>query len=304
MGAAGSRATARVLTPLASVLRWAWDEARLSYSFIRNDVWTTVIPATAFVVAAARHSGVDGAALLTAFGKGALYFWLFIYGFTLTNQLFGIEEDRVNKPYRPLVAGQCSHRGARVRAALVLVAFPLVGWWLGVLPWALLWEGSYLLSTVARWERHWLWKNLSIGVGVLSQLAAAWQMVAPIGPLAWRWIGTLAVVVLVLIPLQDLRDIDGDVVNGRTTFPVAFGQPATRYYLAVGFGCLPVATHLLLFGSGTPPVAPLVDAALAVLSWWIAVRVLTRRSPREDHRTQRRFEQWYTIALASAILVL
>jgi 4-hydroxybenzoate polyprenyltransferase len=278
-----------------TAIRWphraVLNEIKLSFLFICNDIWTTVIPASAFVLAAARHDGASWGTVLTAFGKGALYFWLFIYGFTLTNQLFGIEEDRLNKPRRPLVTGACGVRGAQVRTVLALVAFPLVGWWFGVLLWALVWEVVYLLNNVARWERHWFFKDLFIGIGVVAQLAAAWLIVAPLTPLGWRWIGTLAVAVLLLIPIQDLRDVDGDRAIGRRTLVIAFGQRFTRGYLAAGFLCLPIATHFLLMAPSDSPLAPVFDALLAASSWWIAVRVLTRRSRKEDRRSQRRFEQ-------------
>ena len=285
-------------------IRIVAHEIRLSFLFIRNDVWTTVIPASAFVLAAARYAGSAPVAVLVAFVQGALYFWLFIYGFTLTNQLFGIEEDRINKPHRPLVSGRCGLRGARIRTAVVLVAFPLTGWWFGVAHWALLWEVVFLLNNVARWERHWILKDLFIGIGVLAQLAAAWEIVAPMNALSWRWVGTLAVAVLALIPIQDLRDIDGDRAVGRRTLVIAFGQRTTRYYLATGFLLLPVAVHLLLMSPSRSPVAPVWDVVVAATSWWIVARVITRRSRADDRRSQRLFEQLYTLVLLSAIVVL
>lgn len=294
--------------PLAKVfdniVKAVANEAEISYRFISNDIWTTIIPATAFVITAARYSGLSGYDLGIAFIEGALYFWLYIYGFNLTNQLYGIEEDRINKPFRPLVTGRSSYRGAQLRCAVVLVAFPLVAWWFGVLLWAVVWEVTYLLSNVARWERHWFFKDLFMGIGVLSQLAAAWQIVARVPPLAWQWILTLAITILVLIPLQDIRDVDGDLANGRRTFPIALGMRFTRAYLAVGFAALPVAVHLLLMTPSRSPLALVADVVLALLSWWIALRVALFRSPHQDHITYRRFEQWYSITLLCAILVL
>ncbi|MFE7620211.1 UbiA family prenyltransferase [Streptomyces sp. NPDC057496] len=267
-------------------------------------MWTTVLPATAFVLAAGRHSGHSGGRIAVDFLCGALYFWLYIYGFTLTNQLYGVEEDRVNKPFRPLVTGRSSYRGAQRRAVVVLLLFPLVAWWLGVLFWALAWEATYLLTNVARWERHWFLKNLSMGIGVTVQLAAAWSIVTPLTPLAWRWVMTLAVSIWLLIPLQDLRDVKGDLVNDRKTFPIALGERFTRVYLATGFALLPVVVHLLLIAPGRSSWGLLLDAVLAAISWLVAVRVVTRRAPEEDHVTYRRFEQWYTLALITAIIVL
>ncbi|MFJ2899992.1 UbiA family prenyltransferase [Streptomyces sp. NPDC087218] len=300
----GPARPAPLYRPLASACRAVVNEIQISCRFISNDVWTTVLPATAFVLAAGRHSGHSGGRIAVDFLCGALYFWLYIYGFTLTNQLYGVEEDRVNKPFRPLVTGRSSYRGAQRRAMVVLLLFPLVAWWFGVLFWALAWEATYLLTNVARWERHWFLKNLSMGIGVTVQLAAAWSIVTPLTPLAWRWVMTLAVSIWLLIPLQDLRDVKGDLVNDRKTFPIALGERFTRVYLATGFALLPVVVHLLLVAPGRSSWGLLLDAVLAAISWLVAVRVVTRRAPEEDHVTYRRFEQWYTLALITAIIVL
>lgn len=287
-----------------TAVRAVVNEVAVSARFISNDVWTTVLPATAFVLAAAHSSGHTGGRLAGDFLRGAVYFWLYIYGFTLTNQLYGVEEDRVNKPFRPLVTGRSSYRGAQRRAVVVLLVFPLLAWWLGVLVWALIWEATYLLTNVARWERHWFIKNLSMGIGVTVQLAAAWSLVAPLTDTAWRWILTLAVSIWLLIPLQDLRDVEGDVVGGRRTFPIALGETFTRGYLAVGFAALPVVVHTLLLRPADSPWTWGLDAFLAGLSWLVAIRVVVLRGPEQDHVTYRRFEQWYTLSLIAAILAL
>ncbi|MFB7917123.1 UbiA family prenyltransferase [Streptomyces sp. NPDC056061] len=275
----GSARPASRRPPMAVAVRAVVNEVQVSGRFISNDVWTTVLPATAFVLAAARHSGHTGGRIAVDFLCGALYFWLYIYGFTLTNQLYGVEEDRVNKPFRPLVTGRSSYRGAQRRAVVVLLLFPAVAWWLGVLFWALAWEATYLLTNVARWERHWFLKNLSMGIGVTVQLAAAWTIVAPLTPSAWRWVITLAVSIWLLIPLQDLRDVKGDLVNDRRTFPIALGERFTRAYLATGFALLPVVVHLLLLEPSASPWKYPLEAVLAAISWLVAVRVVGPRSP-------------------------
>jgi 4-hydroxybenzoate polyprenyltransferase len=280
------------------------DEFQVSWLFIRNDVWTTLLPGTAFVLAAARYSGHTGLRLAADFLCGLVYLWLYIYGFTLVNQLFGVEEDRINKPFRPLVTGRSTRRGAQARAVAVLAGFAVLGWLLGVFLWAVAWEATYLLSSVTGLERRWFFKNLFIGVGVPCELAAAWGIAAPLTPVAWRWILTLAISIWLLVPLQDLRDIEGDAANGRRTFPMAFGQAFTRWYLAAGFTALPFAVHFLLLAHGPSPWAAAADLVLAGLSLLVAVRVLRFRSPQEDHRTYRRWEQWYALVLVAAIIVL
>lgn len=203
-------------------------EVHLSWRFISNDVWATLVPGTCFVLAAAQHQHLSMAETAGACALGAGYFWLFIYRFTLGDQLVGVAEDRIVKPFRPLVAGQSSRRGAQRRLVAVNIAFPIYALLLGVLPFALAWQLLCLLNN--RWHRSWLTKNLLPGLGVITQLGAAWQIAAPLTPTVWRWILTLAGAVLLMIGIQDLRDVAGDRAQGRRTMPIVFGDRAVRVY--------------------------------------------------------------------------
>jgi 4-hydroxybenzoate polyprenyltransferase len=287
------------------LFRAAWREITLSWRFIGHDRWASIIPGLMFVLAAALHSSAAPGSVVIRVFLGLLYFVLFIYGFTLTNQLVGEAEDRINKPFRPLVAGYCTRREASWRAGLVLTAFPLLGWALGVADWAITWEASYLLYNWAGLGRHWIPRDLIMGIGVFSQLAAAWELVTPLTGPALRWMITLAAAITVLVPIQDLRDMSGDVAVGRRTFPVAVGERAARIYLATGFAALPAILFFLLLRS-SPAVWIVWPAggALAVLNLTIAVRVLLLRTPEMDHKTYRKFEQWYSLILVLAVIVL
>lgn len=289
----------------AAVLRTAWREIRLSWLFISADRWTTIFPATCFVVAAIVHARLPPAEAVATVALGALYFWLFVYEHTLANQLVGVEEDRINKPFRPLVTGQSTIRGARLRLVAVRVAFPVYGYVLGVLEWALLWQALSLLQHEYGWGRHWLGRNLYAGIGVIAQLAAAWEIVTGITPDAWRWIVTLTITVTLLMSVQDLRDITGDRAIHRSTMPLVFGETQTRIFLCAGFAVGPAAIHHFLMAPAGPHwwiVA--TDVLLGGLSLLLSVRVVLLRGREHDQRSYRLVEQWYTLALAASIYTL
>ncbi|MFD8143714.1 UbiA family prenyltransferase [Streptomyces sp. NPDC059708] len=296
-GAVGGR-TAGGPTLVRSLLREPW----LSWQFIKNDPWGGLYPGVVFALAVAvRHHQPAGRLAVTAVTATA-YFWLYLYTFCLTNQLAGLREDRLNKPFRPLVRKTVTARGALTRTAVAFVLFPLVGWAAGVWQWALLWQAMTLLHNLGG-SRYWIVKNAVIGCGVLPMLGAAWRMTAPLTPDAWRWMLTLAVVVFLLISVQDLRDLRGDAATRRRTFPLAFGEAFSRRFLCAGFALLPLVTHFLLVRAATP-AAWCAEAAAAALCWTTARRVLDRRGPAYDHRTYRLFEYWYTAVLATAFLAL
>jgi 4-hydroxybenzoate polyprenyltransferase len=280
-------------------------EFSLSLKFIAGDLSSTVVPASLFIAAAWHSQDLPMGVLARSFTYGVLYFWLYAYVFCLSNQLTGIEEDRINKPHRPLVVGAVSIRGAQWRWIAVMGAFTIVGWLLGVLPWAVLWQIVLILHNFGGWARRWYGKNLAMSLGIVAQLAAAWQLVGPLTPMAWRWIVFIAAAVFVLISIQDLRDLEGDRREGRRTFPVVFGEQRTRWFLAASFALLPIGVHSwLLLPLGLTPAVLACDLLHAILSLVIAARVLVCRSPQADHQTYLLFTYWYCLVLGSAIVVM
>ncbi|MGE7386293.1 UbiA family prenyltransferase [Streptomyces sp. NPDC004126] len=303
MTAGQSAVPPRPPVPWSAPWRWVTGEIALSWRFIRNDPWAGLYPGVAFTTAVAWHHHLPPQRFALAVAGSFLYFYLYLYSFCLTNQLTGRLEDRINKPTRPLAQGRVRTRGTLVRAAVVFTVFPLVGALLGVWAWALAWEAVTVLHNLAGGARRWLVKDFVIGAGALLMLGPAWQIAAPLSADTWRWMLTLAAVIFLLIPLQDLRDLAGDTAAGRTTLPIAHGEPFTRTFLAAGFALLPLADHFLLLRASTAWTWT-AEAMTAALSWTIAWRVTRRRSPAYDHLTYRLFEFWYAALLAAAIITL
>lgn len=280
-------------------------EITLSWHFIAGDLSSTIVPALLFLGAAWNSQTVSTGELVRAVAYGLVYFWLYIYVFCLSNQLAGIEEDRVNKPHRPLVTGAVSYRGAQERWRLLMLIFAWVGSLLNVLHWTLLWQLVLVLHNFGGWSKRWYTKNLVMSLGVIAQLGAAWELVQPLTPLAWQWILVIAGVVFLLISVQDLRDLDGDRRIGRRTFPLVFGENQTRFFLAACFALLPVVVHRwLMQPAGLSWILIVCDLALAALSLGISARLLRYRTARADHQTYLLFTYWYCLVLLSAMVAL
>ncbi|MDI1442686.1 UbiA family prenyltransferase [Polyangium sp. 6x1] len=291
--------------PVRAVTNPFVRELSLFWSFVAGDLSSAVVPAFLFTLAAWKAAGADRARLPGVIARSLLYFALYIYAFCLANQATGLEEDRRNKPHRPLVAGLVSVRGAWLRWGAVMALFTLAGAWLGVIEYALGWQLIILVHNVVLGARHWVVKNLCMSLGILVQLAAAWQMVTPLSPLAWRWILLPAAAIFPLVSVQDLRDMTGDRAAGRLTFPLVFGERATRILLAVCFGLLPIAVHVALMQPvGARGLAWASDAVLGAASLTIGIRVAFCRTPKEDHITYLLFTGWYCLLLTTAVVVL
>jgi 4-hydroxybenzoate polyprenyltransferase len=282
-----------------------WHELRLGWAFVAGDISSAVVPALLFSLVAWKVDGAVWEHLPALLAKNLLYFGLYIYTFCVTNQLTGIQEDQKNKPHRPLVRGLVTPEAARLRMYVSIGLFLLVGAGLGVFVYALLWLLVIVVHNLATLARHWVVKNACMSLGIVVQLGAAWQLVTPLTGEAWRWILFPAAVILPLVSLQDLRDMEGDALAGRRTFPQRYGERFTRRFLGLFFGVLPVALHFALMRPlGARPLVWGCDAVLSLLSLLIAARVLGLRSPAQDHQTYLLLTYWYCALLASALVVL
>lgn len=281
------------------LIRRCARELSLAWAFIRYDVSSTLAPAALFTCAAQVHLRPE-LGFGWALARASVYFFLYVYAFCLANQIVGVEEDRLNKPDRPLVIGRSTVAGARARLPVVVLLMLAVGWAAGVGEWAALWALVLWLHNQGGWSRRWTLKSLCMGVGVVAELAAAWQMVGPLCPHAWRWILVLASAIMLLVPVQDLRDVAGDRRSERVTLPMVLGEARARGVLALGFLLLPVVIHLGLL-SEVGPWLRACELGLAGMSAAIAWRIVRRRGGAADHRTYLLFTYWYCMVLASAI---
>lgn len=279
-------------------------ELYISWRFVRNDIWAGILPGLAFTLIALRqaHAAPPDAARILAWS--VLYFWLYLYGHTLANQIVGIDEDRVNKPERPLPSGLVSREGAWRRLAVVTGLLIATGFLLGIGRWALLWAATYLLLNFFG-HRHWFWKNtLPMSAGAVAMLCAAWEMVRPLTVVEWRTILCIAGFVAVTSPIQDFRDIDGDRVLNRRTLPIAVGERRGRILISLALvAWLPVA-WLLLWSALGGPGGKAFATALTILELAIAGRLLRFHGPAADHRTYRLYEQLYCLYVVSAFALL
>ncbi len=280
-------------------------EVYLCWQFIYRDISSAIIPELLFIVAAWNSNPGSTSELAWALGRGSLYFSLYLLSFCIANQIVGIEEDRINKPNRPLVTGVVSYRGGIVRWAVSIVLLSLVGWKFGVLEWVFLWQVCVILYNFGRAGTHWVTRNIVIAVATVAQLASAWQLVTPITPLAWCWILAAAAMWLFLAAVQDLRDIEGDIIVKRKTFPLVFGEIPSRIMLSMGFTIWPLIVHFgLMVPAGQTWNIMLWDIILTAVSWSIAARIMIYRSPQEDGSTYILFTYLYCLILLSAIFVI
>ncbi|KAJ7113784.1 UbiA prenyltransferase family, partial [Mycena epipterygia] len=201
-------------------------ELRVFWDFTWRDWSTSLISGTMCTIAALRSlEAVPSSTVITkSLIRSLIYFFLYIYTFTIANQINGVNEDRINKPDRPLCSGRVSLQGAYIRWYVTTTAYLVVGAVWGVLPWTALWVFISIYTCFYGGDKHWTTKNLLfISVGTLCQLRAAWGLVAPIDSCQRQWALLLSVLFGIVINVQDMRDVEGDKIARRRTLPVVLG---------------------------------------------------------------------------------
>jgi 4-hydroxybenzoate polyprenyltransferase len=175
------------------------------------------------------------------------------------NQVYDVENDRINKPGRPLITGEIS-MSAGIHFAAALYVLALVPTWL-VVSWpsvtlgeklgAPLWRhqcfGIFVLGTIftlvysapglGRTKAHAFLANLTIAIprGCLLKVAG-WSMVASVFHVEPWFIGSIFFLFLVgAASTKDFSDMPGDAAAGCRTLPIRFGVRTAARMIAPFF---------------------------------------------------------------------
>lgn len=140
------------------------------------------------------------------------------------NQICGVQEDKINKPDRPIAAGATTLQAARIRWAVLTILYLAYGCYLHVGVWSAMWVAISFAHNFLSFGDFGPTKDMCIGLGCVAQLTAAWLIGGAPYEVGWNWIKIIALYTLFPIPLQDLRDVPGDLAVGRRTTPILMGD--------------------------------------------------------------------------------
>ncbi|KAJ8520740.1 hypothetical protein ONZ45_g2485 [Pleurotus djamor] len=262
-------------------------ELRLFKAFTFRDWSATVIPGVIVGLGATKRANLpllDVAACLP-------WMFMYIYFFTLSNQLTGIEEDRINKPDRPIPSGKITVRGAIYRWGLALTVFVGLALRNGKqIPETLIWVITTGLVSLTSVGGHWFFKNtVAMTLASRCKTVAVYKAIATPNVDEERVLLCLAIWYGVLMQLQDLRDVAGDAATGRKTLPVVLGDGGSRWAILLGF--LPLGCGVLWAG-GVLSKSPIVILSVHA---FLGYRVMQRKGPLYDHQTYLDFTYLYYV---------
>jgi hypothetical protein len=266
--------------------------------FTSSDLATFVVPNTVFGVCCAlagppfvNSLPLSSSAILSRIPLIILFNLSNTLIFDLANQRLweSVQEDKLNKPWRPIPSGRMTRsevRKAMQIAIPAVLAFNhyflsagaetaciMVGCWvyndLKVSDDSLILRNAIASLAFGVFN----WSSLKVAIGGHAEYL---PKVAEAGS-AWIWI--YSGVIFTTLHVQDLKDQAGDRVRGRSTAPLVIGDGLTRWTLAV---------PITLWG---PVCAMHCEASLyyavlvSVLGAYVAWRCLRHREQAQDRWT-------------------
>ncbi|KFY14108.1 hypothetical protein V492_02849 [Pseudogymnoascus sp. VKM F-4246] len=209
------------MAPFQSLL----EEVNIAWAFTYRDFTATVVPFSFFTIASSLEAGSSYETLLINTSKCALLSFLLLYTFTISNQINGIEEDKINKPDRPIVSGRVTLQGAYARYGIFTLGCFLLAFAMGVEIGATTFMVLGALHNFTNISSFGPGKD-SATTGILtSGLYTAWVLGGGDQRRGINWIACLSISLLFTISIQDLRDVIGDAASGRYTTPWMLGKP-------------------------------------------------------------------------------
>ncbi|KAG8214405.1 UbiA prenyltransferase family-domain-containing protein [Butyriboletus roseoflavus] len=248
------------------------------FLFTKADIRTALIPQTIFALAAAPVCHPSHVIHVVA------WMWLHLLTCNIANQIKAPDEDKINKPFRPLPSGRISEGHARMlRWILVPVCLAVSAAYSTELFFTSLdIQILTVLYSELRGDAGFLLKNSLTGLmygcaGSGGALLAVCDR-SHVPKTAQLAVQLSMAVFASTLHAQDFKDVSGDRLTGRCTFPIAFPF-LSRLSVALGIPlwsiCLSHVWHLDLLSS----------TAFLLYSSYTGVRFMLYRSIGDDKRS-------------------
>lgn len=173
------------------------------------------------------------------------------------NDFFGLREDRINAPNRPMVAGALNPRIALMVSVLLLTGVGIVSWRLGPLAVVPLVAGVLLNILYEYAKAFSLLGNVVFGFSIAMCTVYGFLAAGP--PPTPLFTANRVSVILLVALLNALmtyftyfKDYQGDLAAGKRTFIVKYGVNAARYAGVIA-ALLPTLAFFLFMRMGWLP---------------------------------------------------
>ncbi|KXN81618.1 Digeranylgeranylglyceryl phosphate synthase [Leucoagaricus sp. SymC.cos] len=202
-----------------------------AYLFTRSDFITSFTPVNlqiTFAIMKSRSRSIDRIVVC------GLWTWLHLLAFCVSNQLISVEEDIINKSWRPLPSGRISISAtSKLRWLLVPICLTFSLFTNAFAASVVLIIATFVYNEML-FHHHWASKTFLTVIGYGAFITGSLMILSePVGDISIRSIKSLSTILLVLfmtIHAGDFPDVEGDKTIGRQTFPVSH-PTLSRYSL-------------------------------------------------------------------------
>ncbi|KAJ5716176.1 hypothetical protein N7493_008087 [Penicillium malachiteum] len=166
-----------------------------------------------------------------------LFNWANVFIFDLANQRLpqAVLEDKLNKPWRPLLTGQITSETTRRVMLFSIPATVAISFVLGVgsessLIMVLTWMyndlrgGDEIVRDLIIAAGYALYLTASLRIGIGADCLVSTQ--------GYLWILMMGGIILTTMQIQDLKDQIGDRTRGRRTWPLVLGDQVSRWIIS------------------------------------------------------------------------
>lgn len=157
----------------------------------------------------------------------------------IINDYFGLPEDRINAPNRPMVTGELHPQIALTISIICLIGMIAFSYYLN--PWSILpILIGVVLNVIYEYAKAWsLWGNIIFGLSICMCTIYGFLAAGPLPKIVFTSDRICAVIlVAVLNGLMTFytyfKDYEGDLIAGKRTFIVKYGINISRYAGIVG----------------------------------------------------------------------
>mmetsp|Transcript_27860 Transcript_27860/g.65427 ORF Transcript_27860/g.65427 Transcript_27860/m.65427 type:complete len:356 (-) Transcript_27860:371-1438(-) len=219
--------------PEKGVLDSLWEEFNLLVCLLKDNLNAGATPIVVMYLAtAAATTGATCSGAIAAAMMGLLYLTVF----DLVNQWSGVEEDMINKPWRPIPRGLMTVWGCKMRCGAAAIACLAASYLYDLaIPCVLCFSATF--GYAVGWDKNFIFRGF-VFMPMIFMIHFFVSMRLALGAAAdnkalWDWAATFAAYYSILFLLADLRDLKGDAQVGRRTLPVLLGAHQFRAMLFV-----------------------------------------------------------------------
>ncbi|CAF1441948.1 unnamed protein product [Adineta steineri] len=158
-----------------------------------------------------------------------LYIYFFMIQFNIANDITGVEADRIDKPERPIPSNRVSIERAWHLYYITVTVFIVYSYSIGHLFPCLIWVFITIILNFTTIGNTSIGKNSILAPGVYTVVCVIWCLMNNVSniydhpKIVWNIVFNSCVFAAATIQ-ADMRDVEGDCVQGRRTFSVTMGS--------------------------------------------------------------------------------